>query len=759
MRTEILSPAGNKESFISAIHHGCDAIYIGGLKFGARAQAQNFTIDEIIELINYAHLYEVKVYVTVNTLIKDEEFLEAVSFVKQLYINNVDAIIVQDIGLASYLLKVFPDIVLHASTQMNIHSFDQALFLKNLGFKRIVLARECKYELIKKIKQEIDIELEVFVHGALCMSYSGNCLMSSVIGKRSGNRGKCAQPCRLLYSLNDSNKPSYLLSPKDLMTLNDLDKLLDLNIDSLKIEGRMKRKEYVGLVTQIYKEKVNSYYNKQSFDLEKNIKDLKEIFNRQFTKGYIFNESNKQFTNTKYSNHIGVKLGVVNKVENNYIFIKLEEQLNNGDSIRIVGRIEDAVTISEMYIKNVLVKSANIGDVVKIRCHKKVEVNSLILKTTNIKLLDSVNKYEEKKIYIDGSVFVSNKKLVLKLIYKDLEILEHSTREIEYSENNNFKIRLYEQINKTNSTIYKFNKLDIDVDNIFVPISVVNELRRNAICKLNNKRLEFKKKRIVEINNSLLKDYNNEFSLFVKVNNINQYKIARNIFDGIIITEDKDIYLNNQNDSNLAYINPRIEVNKVIEGGVQNYNLLRENNSFTGVYLNVFNSYSLGFYHNLGIDLVGLSIELSSKEIGKLIKEYKIRYNSNPNTYILGYGRYELMIMKHCLINKSLNLDNLGCNKCLEKQYYLKDRLGFKFPLIKARGCNVKLLNSKVLNLINNIDEIKSLGVNKVLLDFTIEDEYEVEKVLSSFIKKVNGEDVKLEINDVTYGHFNEGVL
>ena len=256
MRTEILSPAGNKESFISAIHHGCDAIYIGGLKFGARAQAQNFTIDEIIELINYAHLYEVKVYVTVNTLIKDEEFLEAVSFVKQLYINNVDAIIVQDIGLASYLLKVFPDIVLHASTQMNIHSFDQALFLKNLGFKRIVLARECKYELIKKIKQEIDIELEVFVHGALCMSYSGNCLMSSVIGKRSGNRGKCAQPCRLLYSLNDSNKPSYLLSPKDLMTLNDLDKLLDLNIDSLKIEGRMKRKEYVGLVTQIYKEKV-----------------------------------------------------------------------------------------------------------------------------------------------------------------------------------------------------------------------------------------------------------------------------------------------------------------------------------------------------------------------------------------------------------------------------------------------------------------------------------------------------------------------
>lgn len=290
MRTEILSPAGNKESFISAIHHGCDAIYIGGLKFGARAQAQNFTIDEIIELINYAHLYEVKVYVTVNTLIKDEEFLEAVSFVKQLYINNVDAIIVQDIGLASYLLKVFPDIVLHASTQMNIHSFDQALFLKNLGFKRIVLARECKYELIKKIKQEIDIELEVFVHGALCMSYSGNCLMSSVIGKRSGNRGKCAQPCRLLYSLNDSNKHSYLLSPKDLMTLNDLDKLLDLNIDSLKIEGRMKSDYYIATVVRTYRQLIDDIVCGNEINYDYYFNEISKAENRASSTGFLFNE-------------------------------------------------------------------------------------------------------------------------------------------------------------------------------------------------------------------------------------------------------------------------------------------------------------------------------------------------------------------------------------------------------------------------------------------------------------------------------------
>lgn len=317
MKTEVLSPAGNREAFESAIHHGANAIYLGGLQFGARSQAQNFTTEEIIELIKYAHLYDVKVYVTVNTLIKDNEFEEVIDFVKQLYINNVDAIIIQDIGLATYLLNIFPDIVLHASTQMNIHTLEQAKFIKQLGFKRIVLGRECSIDTIKQIKENLDIELEVFVHGALCMSYSGNCLISSFIGKRSGNRGKCAQPCRLLYSLDDNDKPSYLLSPKDLMTLDKLNQLLDLNIDSLKIEGRMKRKEYVGLVTQIYSEAVNCYYNNQEYNYQNAFKQLKEIFNREFTKGYLFKEKNSNFTNVKFSNHIGVKVGNIFKTNDN----------------------------------------------------------------------------------------------------------------------------------------------------------------------------------------------------------------------------------------------------------------------------------------------------------------------------------------------------------------------------------------------------------------------------------------------------------
>lgn len=761
MKTEILSPAGSKESLVAAIHNGADAVYLGGLQYGARSQAQNFTTEEIIESINYAHLYNVKIYVTVNTLIKDEEFDEVVDFVERLYLNNVDAIIIQDIGLASYLLNKYPDIVLHASTQMNVHSINQAKFLKQLGFKRIVLSRECSIETIKEIKEKVDIELEVFCHGALCMSYSGNCLMSSFIGKRSGNRGKCAQPCRLLYSLND-DKPSYLLSPKDLLTLDKLDKLLELKIDSLKIEGRMKRSEYVGIVTKIYSNAVDSYYKKQSVNIEENIKKLKALFNREFTKGYIFNESNKLFTNTKFSNHIGLIVGKVNKVSNNCIFLKIEEPLVNGDSIRIVGKTTDAVTISEMYIQNCLVKKANIGDIVKIRCHKELDINSIVLKTTDSQLMDEINNYQEKKMLIDGNVYLKNKKLVLNLKCNDKEISVESDQDIEESNNSNFKSRIYDQINKINNTIYKFNKLEINVDNVFLPISQINDLRRRAIESLNNKRLEFDKKRINTISLTLTNTINKkDFKLFIKVENEKQYNEVIKLHSDIVLTENIVLYNKyKDNNPNLIYLNPRIENKKSLYGGFQNYDLLNDNKHFIiGNYSNIFNSESVRFYNNLGFAYIGLSPELSSLEMKDLINAFIKKYNQKPNTFIMAYGRYELMLMKHCLINKKLGLDNKGCNKCLEKQYYLKDRLGFEFPLIKSECCNIKLLNSKIVNLLNNIDEIKENGVNGVLIDFTIEDENQVKQITESFIKRIQGENIKLKINDVTYGHFNEGIL
>lgn len=756
-KSELLAPAGNKEAFFTAIHHGANAIYLGGLQYGARSQAQNFSTDDIIELTKYAHLYNVKVYVTVNTLIKDEEFEDAVLFIKQLYLNNIDAFIIQDIGLATYLINIFPDIILHASTQMNIHNVEQAIFLKKLGFKRIVLARECSLETIKEIKEKVNIELEVFIHGALCMCYSGNCFMSSFIGKRSGNRGKCAQPCRLLYSLNDEKESSYLLSPKDLLTLDKINQLLDLKIDSLKIEGRMKRKEYVGLVTKIYSNAINNYYEKTPFDYEKSYHQLKEMFNREFTKGYIFKEKNSSFTNVKFCNHIGIKVGNVFKTQNNYIYLKLEESLVNGDSVRIVGKVEDAVTISEMYINNCLVKKANVGDIVKIRCHRELSLNSIVLKTSSINLMNDINNYEEKKILIDGLVYIKENKMCLQLKYNDIEVEEQSSIDIEQSNNTNFKDRIYEQLNKTNNTIYKFNKLELNFDNIFLPISSINELRRNAIEKLNNERLKFKPKRIA--NNKLLLNKEIEetdFKLFVKVNTEEQYIEAIKIYKGKIITENITLY--NKYKNNMLYLKPRIENGNINGDGIQNYSL-DNNYLFVSNYSNIYNKESVLFYHNLGVKYIGLSVELSFNEIKKLIHDFKNEYKTNPNTFIMGYGRYELMIMKHCLINKKLGLESKGCNKCLEKQYYLKDRMNYKFPLIKINNCNLKLLNSKILNLINNIDELKQIGVKGMLIDFTIEDQAMVNKVLEAYTLKVQGINKTLIIDDVTYGHYNEGVL
>ena len=245
---ELLGPSGNYKAAIAAINAGCDAIYVGGKKYSARMNAENFSDDELVNIIDYAHIFDVKVYVTLNTLLYQDEFFDAVNYAKFLYDHGVDAIIIQDLGLAHYLHQTLPELVLHASTQLNCHNLAQAKALKEVGFKRIVLAREAPISLCKEIKQ-IGLEVEVFVHGALCVSYSGNCLLSSFIGSRSGNRGRCAQPCRLSYSLLKDNETiledKFILSTKDLNDLEYLSQFAKNDVDSLKIEGRLKSVDYI----------------------------------------------------------------------------------------------------------------------------------------------------------------------------------------------------------------------------------------------------------------------------------------------------------------------------------------------------------------------------------------------------------------------------------------------------------------------------------------------------------------------------------
>lgn len=748
-KIELLAPVGSKEALSMAINHGADAVYLGGINFGARAYANNFTNEDIIEAIDYAHCLGVKVYVTVNTLIKDSEFNEALTFIKFLYCHNVDAVIVQDLGLLNAIRYIYPNLVIHASTQMNVHSVSQAQTLLSLGVKRIVLARETPLEIVKAIAKLEGLEVEVFVHGALCYSYSGNCYYSSLVGKRSGNRGRCAQPCRMLYALDGVTNNEYLLSTKDLMTIDYLEELVKAGVKSLKIEGRMKRPEYVGVVVKAYKDALEKHIMS---DTKKN---LALMFNREFTKGFLNNETNRDFTNTKSPNHIGLEIGKVVKVDRNYAYIKLTEPLNNNDSLRILSSKEDAITINGINVNGKIVKTAQPNDIVKVYTHHVVDNHSIVLKTSDAKLIENINNVKKKQITIDGKLSLESNHLVLEVNDGNNIVKVLSDSEVEVANNETVLTRIIEQINKTNNTNYYFRNLEVNLPKIILPIKEINEIRRKTLNNLD----EIRMKKIDVSFGDYQKYYhhqNNKTRLIVKVRNENQLKQAISLGIKDIIVENKEYLKYKTEDVNIYLISPRIDYKNHFEHQFDGANNLNLQGKISGPYLNIFNSYAVNFMHAQGFDIVSLSIELSKSEIINLLDTYKKTYQVIPNVMVMVYGYYDLMISKHCMINKALGLDKKGCKKCYEKQFYLKDRVGIKYPLIDDGACNLKVLNDKPLVLIDYIQELKDIGVNNFLIDFSIEED--ITKILSAYINAFKGNEYYLKINS-TLGHFQEGVI
>ena len=384
MKPELLSPAGSFECLKAVIEAGCDAVYLGGKSFSARSFATNFNNEELVEAIKYAHLYGVKVYVTVNTLVYEKEVDSFIEYIDFLHQNNVDAILVQDIGMLHLIRSIFPNLEIHASTQMHIHNIESAKLMKKIGVKRVVLARETPLELVKEIKK-IGIDVETFVHGALCVSYSGQCLMSSLIGGRSGNRGSCVGCCRLKYDLKINDKivykDKYGLSMRDLNTVKDIGKLIDAGIDSLKIEGRTKRPEYSYLVTKIYRKAIDNYIKYKDVKISKKDEmDLLEIFNRTFTKGYILNDND--VINNYRPNHVGLEIGKVIYSNNGAVKIKLSNYLNKLDGIRFIND-DIGLTITNMKVNGKNVDKAYKNDIVEIYLDKKVKIDSIVVRTTN----------------------------------------------------------------------------------------------------------------------------------------------------------------------------------------------------------------------------------------------------------------------------------------------------------------------------------------------------------------------------------------
>ena len=372
---ELLSPVGDFECLKAAVQNGADAVYFGANSFSARSFATNFD-DNTLELaINYAKIRGVKTNLTLNTLIKNNELSDAFELAKKAYKFGIDAIIVQDLGLAKLLIDNFPDLPLHASTQMSVHNLEGVKKLEALGFKRVVLSRELPISEIEYICKNTNVEIECFVHGALCISYSGQCLFSSSIGGRSGNRGSCAQPCRLPYTLLENKEKEidsgYLLSPRDLCGLEYLPQLIKAGVTSFKIEGRMKKPEYVATVTRIYRKYIDTVINDKFFEINpQDKKDLLQVFNRGgSSSGHLASSENRNLIFKKKPNNMGLFLGTVSNFNNNkgYVTLKLNESLSIGDKICVQTPSEEAnYTISELMINKKNSPSANIGDIVTV---------------------------------------------------------------------------------------------------------------------------------------------------------------------------------------------------------------------------------------------------------------------------------------------------------------------------------------------------------------------------------------------------------
>ena len=729
-KPELLAPAGSMDSLYAAIEGGCDAVYLSGYMFGARQFAPNFLKEELIDAIKVCHIYGVKVYVTVNTLIYEEEIKTFLDYIDFLHQNNVDAVIIQDIGMLDLVRQTFPNLEVHASTQMHIHNLNGISFCEKMGIKRAVLARETSIDNIKEIRKSTNIELEVFVHGALCISYSGQCLMSSMIGGRSGNRGACAGSCRLPYKIVDKdnkkyNKGDYPISTKDLNTLSYLNQLLEVGIDSLKIEGRMKRPEYVYLVVSLYRKAIDSYFDKGIVDIsEDDIQKLKKVFNRGFTKGFLFNEETKNFIQDYRPNHLGVKIGTVIECHQGKVTVKLTDNLSSGDGVRLIEQ-DIGCTITTMFKKKDKVKEAYKNDVITFYLDAKATKGDTLVKTTDKEQLETIKRQinaKKRKVNIKGKVVVKKGEPLYLCITDGKNKVELSKDLVEQSINKPLlKEHVIAQIDRLGNTVYSFEHLEVDIDSdCYVNVKSLNEIRREAIERLT----ELRCYKIKYQKNS----YKREVPSYEQSKNksflVNDEQICNLLFskDNCFYTSNEELFQKiSHNNPNLILKLPRVcessdntkDCNVMIGelGGLKNTRIAVSDFS-----LNVVNSYSIALLHSLGVPKVTLSYELNFEQIKNIINSYKQRYKTLPNLEVIAFSRVEVMVSKFDIYNY-YNTNN---------KLFLLDKFNNKYP-IENKNNMTYILNYKH-TILDNIESYYDIGVNSVRYDIYNRNDYKLLK-------------------------------
>ena len=698
---KIVAPAGSLERFYAAIKAGADEIYMGLKGFGARRNAVNLTVQEYKEAIDYAHLRGVRVFLTLNTIMTDAE-IEGISInLRELYSHGLDAVIVQDFGMAYFISKNFPELELHASTQMTIANHEEINYLKSMGFKRVVLPRELSFEEIKSIREKTDIELEVFVSGALCISYSGNCYMSSFIGGRSGNRGMCAQPCRKKYSYN-SKDLGYFLSPKDQMyDLDEINKLKEIGIDSIKLEGRMKEPNYVFEMVDYYRSLIRG---------EKRDEKASYLFNRGYSKGYFYSDERKKILNRAYAGNIGKYMGKVNQN-----CLELNEDLILGDGVTFLS--EKYEKLGGSYINRIVVKGEGVSKIAK--KGETVLLNDLpkgtkylyrnYSKIINSEIEDRLKRFErreridieieakkDEQVKVTAFIFNNNKQKIEVSVISNSVAEKAKKRAITQNE-------IIEKISELGESNYIVNVRKIVCDNdIFIPLSVLKTLKREMIENLNQKLIESYRRK---------SDYN--LSKLDRIEN----KRKKLMYSAIVVTSEqkelvKKFGIDKIYDKGLDVAREGI-LNKIdlkSKLATNLYQVVKNKSDKVTVSwnMNISNRYSFEFFSEIeNLETIIISPEISYKKI-EAIGETKIK------KAILGYGRLKAMYIEL----------GFGDNIIIENEQ--RDR----FRVYENNVGNSEIYFEKPLNILKDIKSLEEMGISEIVLDFSTSSLEEIKDVL-----------------------------
>ncbi|MBQ2116831.1 MAG: U32 family peptidase [Lachnospiraceae bacterium] len=724
IKVELLAPAGDFQCFQAAINAGADAVYLGGEKFGARAYANNFTEKEIINALRIAHLFGKKIYLTVNTLVKEKEIEQLVPYIVPLYEAGLDGVIVQDIGVFEILKKNFPGLELHASTQMTITGVYGAKFLKELGASRIVPARELSLEEIRYIHDETGIEIEAFIHGAMCYGYSGQCLFSSIIGGRSGNRGRCAGPCRLPYT-DEKGKTIYPLSLKDMYTLPMIPKLIDAGIYSFKIEGRMKSPEYVAGVTAIYRKYIDEYIRNpdKPYIIDKNDEEiLKNLYIRtDICNGYYNRHNDKTMVTIKEPGYSGSSQEIIDTIRHKYIENKKLIDIDGYVKIKSGEKAELILTKDEY---SVSVE----GDVVSEAMNRPLSKDE-ISKRIN-KMGDTFFTLRNLDIDTDNSSFMPVKALneMRREACQKLEDAIISKREIlinglEKTVSDSKKVMDVETTNRMTVLVSTYEQLNFLLS---FEVNSITDIYINSDIFISAKNTD-------DILNKLKKSTKSFLLVLPHILRKRSYKyldkywelLGSGVFTGVLVRNHEEYF----------WLKEKGYTGRICA----DYTIYSWNKEAEKFYSEIF-------------DRITMSLELNRKEI--------LQLSAKSNREMLIYGYIPLMYSANC-VRKTLGrcINDVSGSQNI---YSLTDRYKNSFKILQnCLHCYNELYNAIPLSLHGSLHDIFKEGYGALRLDFTIESTNEMKDIIcfySSLFEGKSADSRQFPLKNFTNGHYKRGV-